>query len=58
MDEVLIKAVQKIANARAGCDYDYETVAHICEALLSLSTLIVKREVEHELQEDIPRTEG
>ena len=46
MDEVMIKAVQKIACTRSGKAYGYEAVKQICEAFLSLSTLIVRRETE------------
>uniref|UniRef100_A0A6M3LP79 Uncharacterized protein n=1 Tax=viral metagenome TaxID=1070528 RepID=A0A6M3LP79_9ZZZZ len=48
MDEITIKAVQKIASARAGKNYDYETVEQICEAMVLLSAAIVNKEKEGE----------
>jgi len=46
MDEIVIKAVQKIASTRAKHNFDYETVEYICEAMLELSTAIVQNEKE------------
>ena len=48
MDEIVIKAVQRIASTRAKHNFDYETVEFICEAMLELSTAIVKNENKEE----------
>jgi len=46
MDEVVIKAVQKIASSRAKHNFDYETVEYICDAMVDLSAAIVKNDFE------------